>query len=58
MTILTAMANMQDYLADDDRSLALYHGVRSVAEQAEGQISRIHLTPLPVDDAPFDRLRE
>ncbi len=58
LTILTAMANMQPYLTESDRSLALYHGVRSVAEDAAGQMPRIDLTPLPVDDAPFSRLRE
>ena len=58
LTILTAMANMQPYLAGSDRSLALYHGVRSVAEDTAGQMPRIDLTPLPLDKAPFSRLRE
>ena len=58
LTILTAMANMQPYLADSDKSLALYHGVRSVAEDAAGQMPRIDLTALPVDEATFSRLRE
>ncbi len=58
LTILTAMANMQPYLAESDKSLALYHGVRSVAEDAAGQMPRIDLTALPVDEATFSRLRE
>ena len=57
LTILTAMANLQPYLAESDRSLALYHGARSVAEDAAGQMPRIDLTALPLDDAPFSRLR-
>jgi hypothetical protein len=57
LAILTAMANMQDYLADEDRSLALYHGVRAVSEDSAGQVYRISLTALPADDASFERLR-
>ncbi len=47
LTILTAMANILPYLADDDRPRALYHGLRHVAQQTAGRPPAFMLDPLP-----------
>src|SRR5262249_53126325 len=57
LTILTAMGNVVDALAPEDRALALYHGLVHVAEDAAGQPPRFALDPLPTRSVPLDRLR-
>jgi hypothetical protein len=56
-TILTAMANVLDDVAPEDRSLALYHGLRRAAEDVANQVERMELDPLPRVDVPIERLR-
>ena len=56
LTILVAMARQQPHLRATDRPLALYHGSRRVAEDADGQRARICLTPLPGDNPDATRL--
>jgi nitrite reductase/ring-hydroxylating ferredoxin subunit len=58
LTILTAMAALQEDLAPEDRPLALYHGARRVGEDAAGQMVRFDLDPLPAHDAPPARLEQ
>jgi nitrite reductase/ring-hydroxylating ferredoxin subunit len=57
MTILTAMANVLPSLAPDDRPLALYHGLTSVADDCAGQPPRFDLEPLPDSGLPLARLK-
>jgi nitrite reductase/ring-hydroxylating ferredoxin subunit len=62
LTILTAMANLLPDLDPDDRSLALYHGIRRAVEDTAGRVERVELDPLPgwgdgQRDVPFERLR-
>ena len=59
-TILTAMAHVTDDVAPEDRSLALYHGVRRAAEDVANQVERTELDPLPPiggHDVSPERLR-
>jgi nitrite reductase/ring-hydroxylating ferredoxin subunit len=56
-TILTAMANILEDVAPEDRSLALYHGLRRAAEDVANQIERTELDPLPRAEVPVERLR-
>ena len=46
MTILSAMANVSDHLAGDERIAPLYQGVLHVASNTSGQPPRIPLRPL------------
>ena len=47
MSILTCVANMLPYLADEDRPRALYHGLLHVARECSGQPPRFLVAPLP-----------
>ncbi|MGH2350014.1 MAG: Rieske (2Fe-2S) protein, partial [Chloroflexota bacterium] len=58
LTILTAMANVLDDVAPEDRSLALYHGLRRSGEDAAGKMDRIELEPLPATRVTFERIKE
>jgi nitrite reductase/ring-hydroxylating ferredoxin subunit len=58
LTILTAMANLLEDVAPEDRSLALYHGLRRAGEDTAGRMDRIELDPLPARDVPFARLKD
>ncbi|MDQ3703420.1 MAG: Rieske (2Fe-2S) protein [Chloroflexota bacterium] len=49
LTILTAMANTLTDVSSEDRSLALYHGLRRAGEDAAGRMERVELDPLPTD---------
>ena len=57
LTILTAMANLQQHLFADDRPLSLYHGTRRVSDDAMGRQERILLDALPTAAIPDDRLK-
>jgi nitrite reductase/ring-hydroxylating ferredoxin subunit len=47
LTIHTCMMNMLPYLAEEDRSRALYHGLSAVANNTEGAAPRFLIHPLP-----------
>jgi nitrite reductase/ring-hydroxylating ferredoxin subunit len=57
LTILTALANVLDDLAPEDRALALYHGLVHTANDCEGQPPRFNLDPLPTDAVAPERLK-
>ncbi len=57
LTILTAMANVLDRMAAEDRVLALYHGLVHVARDCAGAPPRFALTPLGTDAVPTERLK-
>jgi nitrite reductase/ring-hydroxylating ferredoxin subunit len=46
MTILTALANLLPFLSEEDNFLALFHGVRQVAADCDGEAPRRERTPL------------
>ncbi len=62
LTIMTAMANVLPSLDDEDRVLALYHGLSHVSDNTVGRAPRFDLDPLPAgpDGAtiPMYRLKE
>ena len=47
LTILTAMANLLADVGQEDRSLALYHGIRRAVEDTAARVERVQLDPLP-----------
>jgi nitrite reductase/ring-hydroxylating ferredoxin subunit len=57
MTILTALANVLPLLDEEDRPLALTHGLLRVAQDCAGQPPRFGVEPLPVRDLPLERLK-
>ncbi len=57
LTILTAMGNVLDDLAPEDRYLALFHGLVHTARDCAGQPPRFELDPLPTTAIPAARLR-
>jgi hypothetical protein len=57
MTILTALANTLPELDEDDRALALIHGVSRAAQDCAGQAPRFLVDPLPDRGLPLDRLK-
>lgn len=50
LSILTAMANVQDVLAPEDRPRALFHGVVNVARNVAGQAPDFDLAPLDTSE--------
>ncbi|MCH8310907.1 MAG: Rieske (2Fe-2S) protein, partial [Chloroflexi bacterium] len=50
MSILTCTANILPHLADEDRSRALYQGLRHVATECEGRPPRFVVDPLPTGE--------
>ena len=50
MSMMTCSANMLDYLYRDDRSLALYQGIRHVASECAGRPPRFLVDPLPTGE--------
>ena len=56
LTILTAMGNIVDRLDRDDRMLALYHGLVTVARDCAGQAPRHLLEPLPTENLSIAQL--
>lgn len=51
LTILTALANLLSALPEEERYLALYQGLRRVAEDCAGAPARRSRQPLPADTA-------
>ncbi len=47
LTILTAMANIMEDVGQEERSLALYHGIRRAVEDTSARVERVQLDPLP-----------
>jgi nitrite reductase/ring-hydroxylating ferredoxin subunit len=56
LTVLVAMANLFPYLDEDDRALALVHGLGFVANDTGGQSPRFPVGPLPTTAVPTPRL--
>ncbi len=56
LTVLVAMANVLPHLREDDRALALIHGLAFVSRDTRGQPPRFPLDPLDSADVPSDRL--
>ena len=56
LTILTALANLLPALSEEDTYLALYKGIRRVADDCEGQAPRRDREPLPGKPQPLGRL--
>jgi nitrite reductase/ring-hydroxylating ferredoxin subunit len=57
LTILSAMTNMLPHLNEEDRVLALYHGLVNVASDCDGQAPHFQLDELPTRDVPTERLK-
>jgi len=57
LTILTAMANILPELSGEDRSRALYHGLRHVAQQTAGRAPAFMLDPLPTSETQPEVLK-
>ncbi len=57
LTILSAMTNMLPHLNDEDRVLALYHGLVHVARDTVNQAPHFQLDELPTRDVAPDRLK-
>jgi nitrite reductase/ring-hydroxylating ferredoxin subunit len=58
LTILTAMGNVLANLADEERPIALFHGLSHVAADCAGQPTRFQLDPLPTSEIDPARLRD
>jgi nitrite reductase/ring-hydroxylating ferredoxin subunit len=56
LTVLVAMANLFPHLDEDDRALALIHGLTFVANDTGNQAPRFPVGALPTDAVPIDRL--
>lgn len=46
LTTLVALVNLLPVLDEDDRYLALFHGIGAVADDCDGQVPRVDSTPL------------
>lgn len=57
LTILTCMANLLPHLDQEDRPLALYHGLSAVARDCAGSPPRFDIQPLPKSTAEFATLQ-
>jgi nitrite reductase/ring-hydroxylating ferredoxin subunit len=57
LTILTAMGNLLPRLSEEDRPLALYHGLVHVAGNVAGQPPHFATGPLPTGDLEPARLK-
>ena len=55
LTILTAMANVLPELSEDDRPLALFHGVVAVASDTSDQAPNFYLDPLETSERNAER---
>ena len=56
LTTLIAMANLLPHLAEEDRALALVHGLVFVARDTRGRAPRFPVGPLTTDGVPVERL--
>ena len=57
LTIMTAMANILDYLPKDEQILPLYQGLVHVTRDSNGQAPRFDLQPLDTEDLPMSTLK-
>ena len=57
LTIMTAMANILPHLGSEDRPLALFHGMRHVADNVQGQRPHFDVGPLPGGETDAQRLK-
>jgi len=57
LTILTCMMNLMQYLAPEDRSRALYHGLSAVADNTFGMPPRFSVQPLPTTATDIPTLK-
>ena len=58
MTILTAMANLAGQLPEEERYLALYHGLSRVADDCDGQVPRRDRQALEGSDVDLATLKQ
>ncbi len=58
LTVLVAMANVLPLLDPADRSVALVHALRFVANDTAGRAPRFPVAPLPGHDVPAERLAQ
>ena len=56
LTVLTALGNLLPFLPEDETRLALFHGIRRVATDCDGQPPRRDRTPL-TGGSDFDTLK-
>ena len=57
LTILSAMTNMLPWLNEEDRVLALYHGMVHVARDTAGEAPHFQLDELPTTNIPPERIK-
>jgi nitrite reductase/ring-hydroxylating ferredoxin subunit len=57
MTIMTAMANLVPYLPEEETYLALYQGLRRVANDCAGETPRRDRHPLETEDVDHETLK-
>lgn len=57
LTILACMMNLMQYLAPEDRSRALYHGLSAVAGDTFGMAPRFTVQPLPATTTDVPTLK-
>ena len=55
LSILTAMANVLEYIDPEDRTLALFHGLQNVARATQGHSADFDLPPLTTGEARPER---
>ena len=58
LSMMTCSANMLDYLYQNDRSLALYQGIRHVASECAGRPPRFLVDPLPTGETNPDVFKQ
>jgi nitrite reductase/ring-hydroxylating ferredoxin subunit len=58
MTILAALANLAPQLPEEEKYLALYHGLSRVADDCEGEVPRRDRQPLEGSDVDFATLKQ
>ena len=58
MTILTALSNIAPRLPEEERYLALYHGLSRVADDCDGQVPRRDRQPLEGSDVDLPTLKQ
>jgi len=56
LTVLCAMANVLDHLDEEDRPLALVHGLSFLSDDTRGRAPWFPLTPLGREEIPVGRL--
>lgn len=58
LQILTCMTNVVPKLTNEDKVLALYQGLRQVAQETSNASPRIVFTPLETEDLTLERIKE